>query len=350
MRWLWWICITLLILFLIAAGFVGGAHFNLGSRTFRCVCQPANNEKDLFFRSGWDGPTGEFTSCDIYGVRVWKWVLRLDIVSDPIGAAKRRLPNIIEGLNAAIDSKDHWRRVCALQRLAELGESATSAIPALLKQLPRDDGDARETLTMISKAAPAVAVPLLTNAMTTGGVTTRCHIVEILTDIGLPASAAVPVLTERLRDSDGKIVVRCAFALSKIGGRATNVVPVLRTLLNSPDSELRAGAVTVLNEFGIECSTATLEIIRLLDDSNLDVRAMAARTLATVRRGSDQLADNIPSITLTRLDSLARGDDIAAQWAIDALSTIKTILNDARSEVRQAAADALKKIGTTPQD
>lgn len=353
MRWLWWICITLLILFLIAAGFVGGAHFNVGSRTFRCVCQPANDEKDLFFRSGWDGPTGEFTSCDIYGVRVWKWVLRLDIVSDPIGAAKRRLPSSIEGLIAAIDSKDHWRRACALQRLAELGEAAAPAIPALLKQLPRNDADAHETLAAISKATPATAVPLLTNAMTTGDVTTRCHLVEILTDIGPPASAAIPVLTERLRDSDGQVVIRCAFALSKIGGGANDAVPVLRTLLNSPDSELRAGAVTALNEFGAEGSAATPEIIRLLDDSNLDVRAMAARTLAAVRRGSDQIADNIPSTTLTRLDSLARGDDIAAQWAIDALSTMGTngariladIYKTAEPARRREAADALIKLG-----
>ncbi len=240
-----------------------------------------------------------------------------------------------------------------MQRLTELGDAATPAIPALLKRLRRDDQDAHETLAAISKAAPGAVVPVLTSAMATGDVTTRCHIVKILMDIGPPADAAIPALTSGLRDANGKVVIHCAFALSKIGGEAADAVPVLRQLLGSPDAELRAGSVTALNEFGVDASAATPEIIGLLDDSNLDVRAMAARTLAGVRRSSPQMADDIPSNTLTRLDSLARGDDIAVQWAIDALSTMGTnganvlakIYKSAEPQRRRQPADALIKLG-----
>ncbi len=54
---------------LAATAFVRGIHFNAGSRTFQFACQPItpNDENTLFFRTGWDGPTGEFTSPKIIG-------------------------------------------------------------------------------------------------------------------------------------------------------------------------------------------------------------------------------------------------------------------------------------------
>src|SRR6266850_2841788 len=242
---LWWSCAVLLLFALLAVAFIRGIHFNVASRSVQFACQPIQpgNNQSLFFHLRWDGPTGQFTSGDNYGFRVWKWYLRLDIINDPIAAAKRGLPTSVKGLIAAMDSKDHWRRVCALHRLAELRETATPAIPALLKQLARDDAEAHETLAAISTAAPTTAVPLLTNALMTGDVTTRCHIVEVLTDIGPPASAAIAALTGCLGDPEGKVVLRCAYALSKIGGRAADAVPALRRLLSSPDAELRAGGV-----------------------------------------------------------------------------------------------------------
>ncbi len=160
-------------------------------------------------------------------------------------------------------------------------------------------------------------------------------------------------LTSGLSDANGKVVIRCAFALSKIGGPAADAVLALKHFLSGPDAELRAGSVAALNEFGADASAATPEIIRLLSDPNLDVRAMAARTLANVRRASGQTTDDVPSTTVTRLDSLARGDDIAAQWAIDALSTMGTngariladLYNTAEPACRREAADALIKLG-----
>ncbi|HTD66461.1 MAG TPA: HEAT repeat domain-containing protein [Candidatus Limnocylindria bacterium] len=335
------------------AVFVAGIHFDVGERTIHCSWQPATVEENLFFRSCWDGPTGEFTSGNFYGVKVSKWVLRLDVIQDPLGAAQRKLPATIEGLIAATKSDNHWRRVCALQRLAELGEAAMPAIPALLKQLSWDDQDAHDALLAISKAAPDSAVPLLTGGMTSASVSTRRHVAEILGEIGGPANAAVPVLTKGLHDSDPKVIIQCAFALSKIDGAAHDVMPVLKRFLANPDGELRASSMVVLNEFGADADAATPEVLHLLDDSNLNVRAMAARTLATVRRASGRTASGIPNATLIRLESLAGGDDVTAPWAIDALSTMGTngakvladIYETAEHPRRREVADALIRLG-----
>src|SRR5262245_37518540 len=93
LKWFWPSCAVILLLTSLVTAFIGGIHFNAGERTVRLACEPVQPGEDkVFFHVQWDGPTGEFISGDNYGVRLWKWCLRLDILNDPIGAAKRRLP------------------------------------------------------------------------------------------------------------------------------------------------------------------------------------------------------------------------------------------------------------------
>ena len=93
----WVGCATFLLMALVATAFVGEVHFNFGSHTVQFSCQrfQASDQGELFFHVQWDGPTGDFTSGDNYGVRFGKWCLRFDIIDDPVGANKRRLPRSI---------------------------------------------------------------------------------------------------------------------------------------------------------------------------------------------------------------------------------------------------------------
>src|SRR5881396_872243 len=39
--------------------------------------------------SCWDGPTGSFSSGNVYGLKLGPWMLRLDIIEDPIETTRR---------------------------------------------------------------------------------------------------------------------------------------------------------------------------------------------------------------------------------------------------------------------
>jgi len=44
-----------------------------------------------FISDSWDGPTGEFSHGRIFGLKVRRWLLRVDIVEDPPAAARKSL-------------------------------------------------------------------------------------------------------------------------------------------------------------------------------------------------------------------------------------------------------------------
>jgi hypothetical protein len=87
LKWLWCSGATFLLMVFVVAACIRGLHFNIGSTIIQFGCEPARTSDDWspLFHVVWDGPTGEFTSGDIYGLRVWKWCLRLDIINDPLG-------------------------------------------------------------------------------------------------------------------------------------------------------------------------------------------------------------------------------------------------------------------------
>ena len=87
LKWFWCSGATFLLMAFVVAACVGRLHFNVGSTSIQFayeLVQPGQDRGPLF-HDAWDGPTGEFTNGDIYGLRVWKWCLRLDIVNDPLG-------------------------------------------------------------------------------------------------------------------------------------------------------------------------------------------------------------------------------------------------------------------------
>lgn len=132
---LWWLLVPLALVLAVLTAFVAGTKFNFGSRSFGLSIQtvtrngPFHAER-FFFHTGWDGPTGSFSAGDIYGIKLGNRLLRLDIVDDPIAAAKHKLPATVNELVTALGSRDGWLRLCALERLGELGGAAVPAIPA----------------------------------------------------------------------------------------------------------------------------------------------------------------------------------------------------------------------------
>jgi HEAT repeat protein len=362
---LWWIACALALPIFLLTVFVTGVHFNLGSRNFTCAVQSVTangpiEEHSVFVHTGWDGPTGSFTSCDTYGITFGRYFVRLDIVDDPIAAARRRLPATLDGLVTALDSKDRWLRSCALERLAELGASAAPAIPSLIKLFGQGNEEVADTLLNVSKSAPERAAPLLAQLLNNRDAVVRWRAAELLGEVGPPANAAIPALAGALQDREPRVIAQSAIALRRIDGRAKEAVPALTNLLSSSVSEIRAMAAVSLGEFGLDASAAESQLVRLLDDSSAEVRAMAVRTLSLLRESASSASlqgtngtRNANLDTISKLEALTRNEDMTAHWAIDALATmgpdaaapLAEIYSTAEGHRRLQSAHALMKLG-----
>jgi HEAT repeat protein len=363
LKHVWWLVVPLAMVLAMLTALVVGTKLNLGSRSFGLSIQTLMpngpfHAEGFFIHTGWDGPTGSFSTGDIYGLKLGNRLLLLDIVDDPIAAAKRKLPATVDELVTALDSRDGWLRLCALERLAELGAAAVPAIPALVKRIENGDEQAADTLSAVGKSSPDKAVPLLMEALGNSSVDVRWRVAELLGEIGPPASNAIPVLTDRLDDPEPKVVGHAAIALRKIGGVVTNAVTVVRRLLNHHDPEVRAFAAVALAELGADASVALPDLVHLLDDSDAQVRTMASRTIGVIGSGVQPVNMAGGSTAITKLKALAQTKDVSAQWALDALSTmgpeaasiLAEIYRTADGQRRLSAARALMKLGSSAGD
>jgi hypothetical protein len=59
---------------------------SIGSKTFNKGFQHLNGDRSIysgvFHQTGWDGPTGSFTSGEIYALRIGDWLLYFSVDTD----------------------------------------------------------------------------------------------------------------------------------------------------------------------------------------------------------------------------------------------------------------------------
>ncbi|MDB6032066.1 MAG: serine/threonine protein kinase, partial [Verrucomicrobiales bacterium] len=284
---LWWVPCLLAVVCLLMVPFWRPVTVDIGTRSYslRTATVTPNSPfsgQGKYIHTGWDGPTGDFSHGEIFGIKIGKHLLRFDIVEDPIGAARHRLPKTLDGLVGALNSKDNWLRMVAMERMKEMGGFALSAIPVLLKGVEQGDPEAEDTLVTVCKAAGESAVPALTNALTSRSPMVRGKAAEILGEIGRPAKASIPLLRERLHDAAPKVVAWSAMSLRKIDGQGEGGVPVLMKMLTNPVAETRGMAAVGLAEFGADAGAALPSLIQCLDDRDLQFQIMVARSIAMI--------------------------------------------------------------------
>lgn len=365
LRWLrpCWVPCLLAVVCVLAVPILRPVKFDIGTKTYSFQTETLTpngpySGQGTFIHVLWDGPTGEFSHGDIFGIKLGKHLLRFDIVEDPIGAARHRLPKTLDGLVDALNSKDDWLRLVAMQRIEEMGGAALMAIPVLVKRVEQGDPQAEDTLATVCKAAVEAAVPALTNALTNRSPKVRGKAAEILGEIGPPAKASIPLLRERLHDPQPKVAAWSAMSMRKIDGRGEGAVPVLVNLLTNRLADMRGMAAVALGEFGSDASPALPALIQCLDDRDLQVRTMAARSIgiigasARAASGSVQFGSNAAT-AIPKLQVLARGEEVSASWGMDALSALgpeaapilADIYSTADGRRRLSAARALMKLG-----
>jgi HEAT repeat protein len=213
--------------------------------------------------------------------------------------------------------RDWQVRVAAANGLKFMGCEAEPAIPALVEALGDKTGNvlgaAEDTLTELGP----LAVPALTAAADRSAFEVRYYAIWTLGRIGPDATGAVPSLLRALADEDEfAYVAACALfemgpvageeaacalearlkqatdpllraslagALWQVSGRTETVLPAFVELLSSEDEIPRGQAAWFLGDMGPAAAEAIPSLERLLKDGSRDVREVAAEALKKIR-------------------------------------------------------------------
>lgn len=160
-------------------------------------------------------------------------------------------PDAVPELTKALADKD--LQVAAAAALGQIGMDATSAIPAIIAQLPGEDpGYRREAHFALAAMGPA-------------------------------AAAAVPELIKSLADDDLEVRYSASYALGKLGPAAKSALPALKANVKSDDEFLRLASIWSMlsiapNEPGL-AEMALPQLIDALDDERPLIRREAATAL-----------------------------------------------------------------------
>ncbi len=206
-------------------------------------------------------------------------------------------------------------------------------------------------LNAISMLGPA-AVPGLTNALKHKSI--RPAVASILGRIGPDAAPAVEALTKSLADSDATSRREILFALGRIGEGAVPAVPTIVAALADEDENVRYSAVYALGEIGLGAAAGTDALKSNLASDDAFYRTCSAWALAMVNpQGEDVAKLTVPLLvgTLKHERPFARIEAADAlgrlgAGAASAVPALQAAAKDPDEHVRQAAAEALKKIGS----
>lgn len=192
-----------------------------------------------------------------------------------------------------------------------------------------------------------------------------------------PADVAIPALTEALSSDDSELQRRAARALAQFGKDAHTASPLLAKLLDSPIPKVRAYAAYALGKIGNGSNKALPKLIKLITDEDPNVRREALEAMIEMDADPDvtlpimvsvlEKAD--PAMVLPVLSEMAeKGDkaiprlrkalqyEKAAYWAClvaaemgpdaaPAVPELTAVLDSKDPEVRMHALIALGEIG-----
>jgi len=256
-----------------------GRKIHLQSRSMQ---QGGLSEKKFWVHDFWDGPTGEWTRGDFYGVRFGHKLFGLDVTYDPIGAIKRSLPKSLPGLLTKLNTKDPLVFQCVVETLKQFGPEAKPAIPILLARCTNGDDFVAGAIVELARSAGPASIPILSDALTNDDTRIVAKAIETLGELGTNAVAAIPILSSLLKNSCSTNVLASAYALRKITTENHGEVESLIRLLDDGDPQVQRGTIFVLGEFGADASEAVVPLLRFLDPARPEITGWTARTLGMI--------------------------------------------------------------------
>jgi len=300
--------------------------------------------------------------------------------------ARRGHPDTVPALTKALADKSPEVRAYAARALAKAGPAAEPAVPSIIKSLSDKNSRARaaavRALGVIQKGTDAAGEPLAAiaadkesgtelriaaahalgqlKARSAGPLARilaapqearelRAAAARTLGRMGAPAAepllraladpdeqirwnAAVALshtpesaamVTAQLKDGDVLVRRYAAFVLGRMGIRARSdrrsankmlaalagiATPVLLSSLRDEAAPVRRNAAVALAEIGCEASVAVSALKKLLSDRRTEVRVAAVQALGKLAKGAESATDDIAHI-------LETSDDRKLQWA-----------------------------------
>ena len=258
--------------------------------------------------------------------------------------ASEQIPDLLRLLK----NSDPAPRYEAGRALARIGRAALAKVVRLVNSQAADVRDgAIFTLGEAGTELPPGAAAVLAGVVLRGDNSDASVALRALEKLGPLAAEAVPGLVEAMETRSSELKAKIASALGYIHERADLAVPVLQKALKERSGDVRALAAHALVSYGAGAQGAFDDLARtLLKDKEVDVRALSVE--AIVATGSDPehvrsllieaLKDDWPTTRMVASQSLSR-------FGAPAVPALLAQLDAAESNVREAAADALWKIG-----
>jgi HEAT repeat protein len=266
--------------------------------------------------------------------------------------------DLILDIAKVFNSVDRDKLPQILNNLCGLGAPAEGAIPYLLPLLRDRDGPTRFFVLFDLWAmgpAASVAIPDVMRSLKDPDKGVRLKAMAVLGVCGPAARVAVPELAVALKSTDSEVANQAALALANIDPSHDGLLPILIPLLDNPD--LRQNAVQALDQMGANARSAAPALAHLIatdtDTGEIDWKASerAFEVAALVRIDG---AGAIPELQQAISTDKDDGVKIAAVTALGglgstnprAISALVSVLNNDSDAVRDAASEALSKLGT----
>lgn len=300
--------------------------------------------------------------------------------------------DVVPALASAVNDAEELVRLTAIQTLSGMDQDARGAVTALAKVANQDkSAQVREAackaLGKLGAVAHAAGASLL-KALDDADPRTRAASAVALADIKADPTAAVPALSKSLDDKERLVRLSSATALGRLDASAKSAPRLAAVLRQDADPEVRRLAAQALLQFGPgaapvcdalldslpkekapEIRQVVLAILGLLDkeakrtgpafivalkDEDSRCRVMAVRGLGrqssrfdpAVAALIESMKDDAIEVRLAATQELAQSGAAPAKILPALKATAKT---DPRSVVREAAAEAVKKIESGSQ-
>jgi hypothetical protein len=185
------LCLTLVfILWLKRAHTIAGRRYSLSLETLT----PGDlfSSEGICFHTGWDGPTGEESHGEIYGLKIGNRLLRFDIIDDPVIALKKRLPTTVPALLPLLSSKDPREKFYAGVALLEMGPAAQSAMPHVMKRYREGDQSMERIIIGFATANGTAINSNLENALMSPDPKIRKAAIQTLGELAIATTNSPP--------------------------------------------------------------------------------------------------------------------------------------------------------------
>ena len=226
-------------------------------------------------------------------------------------------------LLGALKDSDEEVGSSAAHLLGMIMTENAEVIPSLINYLGDQDAEVRSrAVGLLTKPVGERAAPRLIEVLDNTNSLVRGAAARILGTYGTVASAAVPKLAELVKEEnepDAQVRYSAAEALWKIDHQSRALIPLRIAELKHEREGVRWDAASFLGECGPEAANALPDLAEMLrNDSRSRLRAKAATTLGHI-----------------------------GPQAKTAIPALQEALRDESQNVRDAAAEALKKIEPT---